>query len=83
MIPVYFSRHTLGLDNGDCVSFRIGDTVTYRLESGKEIEIVIESERMRHPQLSDDKTGYEAKFLDTGEMAFAVAEQIIKWEGKC
>lgn len=79
MVMVYKSRFTPNLKNGKDVLFEIGEKVIY----GKnKIEIVIDSQIMKHDSAPGDRTGYEAIFSDTGERAFASREQILNWEGK-
>jgi len=80
MVMVFLSRFQKGLENGAEVSFDRGETVTFRGKSGKEYQVVIDSDLMRHEEAPGDKTGYEAIF-DDGRF-FISRTQIVDWEGK-
>ena len=74
------SRHTPGLENGEDVSFSIGEKVSYRMRSGQELEIIIDSEYMQH---SDSGfMGYESIFTDDNGRYFAVSKGIYNWKDK-
>ena len=75
---VFVSRYTPNLQNGKDVQFKIGETVRYRMRSGKEIDITIASGLMQN----SGYLGYESIFHDDGKKYFAVAEGIIDWDGK-
>lgn len=77
--PIFVSRFTVGLENGQDVSFNKGEIVTY---GGNKVKITIASELMSHADAPGDKTGYEAIFHDTGERAFASRIDIVDWKGK-
>ena len=82
MASIYLSRYTPGLDNGEEVSFKIGEAVDYLLLNGKSVKATILSEIMEHQQAPGDHTGYECRFHDDGSIAFAARCRIIGWEGK-
>ena len=71
------SRYTPGLENGEDVEFKKGETVRYRMRNGEEHDIIIDSPLM----MNSGYYGYEAIF-DDGVRAFAVSKGIIRWEGK-
>ena len=77
-MKVFVSRYTPGLKNGKDVQFNIGEIVRYRMRSGKELYITIDSELMQNSGF----LGYESIFHDDGKKYFAVAEGIIDWKGK-
>jgi hypothetical protein len=78
---VYKSRYTPGLINGKDVNFQKGEKVRYKMRSGEELDIIIDSERMHHTQ--SGLYGYESIFLDDNKKYFAASTGIINWEGKC
>jgi hypothetical protein len=76
---VYKSRFTPGLENGQDVSFKMGEQVLY----GKnKVKITIDSDIVRHDSAPGDGTGYESIFHDTGERAFASRLGIVEWDDK-
>lgn len=79
MIPVFVSRYTPGLENGEKVKFNKGEVVRYRMRNGDEFDITIDSEFMLH---ESGYYGYESIFHNDGARCFAVAKGIINWEGK-
>lgn len=79
MIPIFKSRYTPNLENGENVKFKIGEVVTYKLKSGKLLNITIDSDYMQH---NCGVYGYEAIFSDDGGRYFAAAKGIVNWEGK-
>lgn len=78
MVDIFVSRYAPDLKDGTNVRFKIGETVRYRMRSGEEHDIVIDSNRMFHEA---GYYGYEAIF-DDGVRAFAVEQGIVDWEGK-
>ena len=76
MTMVFKSKYTPNLKDGENVHFEKGDKVRYRMRSGREYDIVIDSDLMEN----SGYLGYEAIFPD-GRF-FAVAKGIIDWEGK-
>lgn len=92
MVDVSCSRFTPGLKNAESIRLRIGDTVTYRLQSGKEVKVTIQTERRCHEIEHQRRKaagesgglpyGYEAIFSDDGQLRFADEQRIIDWEGK-
>ena len=79
MIPIFKSRYTPNIENGENVKFNIGEVVTYKMRSGKVLDITIDSDYMQH---DCGLYGYEAIFSDDGGRYFAAAEGIVNWEGK-
>ena len=79
MIPIFKSRYTPNLENGENVKFNIGEVVTYKMRSGKVLDITIDSDYMQH---NSGLYGYEAIFSDNGGRYFAAAKGIVNWEGK-
>lgn len=76
------SRYAPNLKNGKDVGFNIGEVVDYRLRSGEEIKITIDSEYMMNDCDGITHYGYEAIFHDDGQRYFAIEEGIYNWEGK-
>jgi hypothetical protein len=74
---MFISRYTPGLINGEGVHFKVGEKVKYRMRSGEEHTITIDSDLM----INSGYLGYEAIF-DDGIRAFAVNKGIYDWEGK-
>ena len=79
---ITLSRYTPNLQNGENVNFDIGEVVDYRLRSGEEIKITIDSEYMMNESDGEIHYGYEAIFHDDGKRYFAAAKGIYNWEGK-
>jgi hypothetical protein len=74
---IYKSRHTPDLKNGKDVHFAFGERCVYERRNGKIINIIIASEIMSHDECPSG--GYESLFLDSNELYFASAAQILKW----
>jgi len=77
-LEIFKSRFTPGLKNGADVSFVIGEKVKYLCWGGEIINITIYSYLMKN----SGYLGYESIFHDDDKIYFAIAEQIIDWEGK-
>lgn len=78
-MPVFVSRYTPGLQNGEKVKFDKGEVVRYRTRNGTECDITIDSEFMKH---ESGYYGYESIFHNDGKRCFAVAKGIVDWNGK-
>jgi len=83
MSMLYRSRFTPGLGDGSNVDFVKGDTVKYKLQSGKILVATVDSDLCTHVDALGDRTGYMCVFEEDNERAFAVRSQIIDWDGKC
>jgi len=73
------SRFTPGLPNGKDVHFQIGETVQYRLLSGKMVDVKISTVLMQH---ANGAYGYEGVFSDDRMTGFADELRIVNWKGK-
>jgi hypothetical protein len=84
------SRFTPGLRNAKDVALQVGDICLWQKyqpskdaaegdHAGPVVRITITSVRMQHV---NGCIGFEARFEDTGEIAFADERSIIAWEGK-
>jgi hypothetical protein len=79
MIPVFISRYSQDLKNGENVDFKIGERVLFKPRREPALYIRIASERKIH---ESGYVGYEAIYSDDGGRYFAPAIGIIDWEGK-
>ena len=79
-MEVYKSRFTQGIKAKE-THFIKGEKVHYKMRGGEELDITIDSERMKHTD--SGFYGYEAIFTDDNKRYFASEEGIINWEGKC
>lgn len=79
MIMIYKSKFTPKI-TAEETYFQKGTKVRYRMESGMELDIIIDSDKMQH---DSGLFGYEAIFTDDNRKYFASEKGIINWEGKC
>lgn len=79
IMQVFSSRFTPGVKGFD-VHFLKGEVVKYQMKNGDIIDIIIDSERMKHEEC--ENYGYEAIYSDDGKRYFADGGRIIDWEGK-
>jgi hypothetical protein len=80
-MQIFRSRLTPNLENGEDVSFSIGETVTVLLADGlTKISAIIQSDRML--SYDGEYLGYEAIVSDTQALDFVPAIAIVDWAGK-
>ena len=81
-MPIYKSKYTKGVSSEE-VCFSKGDKVRYRMRSGEQLDIIIDSIRKYTVENSNILYGYDSIFLDDNKHYFAAEKGIINWEGKC
>lgn len=77
---ILFSSRFTPNATGDEISLEKGEKVKYQLNNGSIIDVIIDSERMRHQQCPN--FGYEAITLEYNERTFIDGKRIIWWKGK-